>query len=276
MRKRNRVCPPRIITPEVELKDLSEINKKMLETEGIIYLPDMWCLTTREIYTAFFNDGKKCGDNLTTLFRNKLYPLVSSPKYRAQMRLLYEQFPIFQGLLPLLDEILFSFFQSRFNVSYVALFPVVEGLLLRWANKKKEIKDFKMYDFISSKKNDILKKHPNDAWCKHNFDLLEFIICNFLFKHSDKKSVETMFNRNVMMHLLNDPTTPISHKNCMRLLTIIDLIANCYLYDYPLEAGGTIGNTACYKYQEEGQEEIKRLTITYYLIQELTQLPKSN
>mgnify|MGYP006962946564 CR=1 FL=1 len=85
-----------------------------------------------------------------------------------------------------------------------------------------------------------------------------------------------MFNRNVMMHLLNDPTTPISHKNCMRLLTIIDLIANCYLYDYPLEAGGTIGNTACYKYQEEGQEEIKRLTITYYLIQELTQLPKSS
>jgi len=265
----------KIITPEVELADLLEINKQMLEKEGIIYLPDMRCLTTREIYTSFFNDGETCGNNLILLFTKELYPFVSSSQYRAQMRLLYDQLPIFKGLLPLLDEVLFNFFTHRFNVAYVALLPVVEGLLLRWANRKKDTQDFKIRDFIDSKRKEILEKHLNDMWCKHNFELLKFIICDFLFKHSDKQSIETMFNRNVMMHLLNDPNTPVSHKNCMRLLTIIDLIANCYLYDHPLE-GGKIGNTSCYKYQEQTQEKLKQISIMYNLIERTTPLPKSN
>ena len=254
----------RIITPDNELENLLQINKEMIKKEGIVYLPDMWFLTTKEFDIALFQDNMQCGNNLVNLFKNKIYPLVSSPCYRAEMRLLYEQLPIFQGLLPLLDEILLLFFAHKYISAYISLFPVVEGLLLRWANKLKDTHDFKFRNFIGTKSQEIIQKHPNDMWCKHNFELLKYVICDFLFKHSDDVSIETMFNRNVVLHLLNDPDYLKSQKNCMRLFTIIDLIANCYIYEYPLEGGGRIGNTFCYKFQETGQGKVNKIAKKYY------------
>jgi len=254
------------ITPNDELEDLLRINKEMLQKEGIMYLPDMCCLKTVEVYSALFKDNMQCGDNLKNLFNNKIYLFVSSYYYRAKMRLLYEQFPIFQGLLPLVDEVLLLFFAHKYISAYIALFPAVEGLLLRWANKLKDIDNFKFRDFMKAKSQEVINNHSGDMWCKHNFKLLKFIICDFLFEHSDKCSIETMFNRNVALHLLNNPEYLQSQKNCMRLFTIIDLIANCYSYDYPLQKGGRIDNTFCYEFQEKEQEKVKKMAQEYYTI----------
>lgn len=254
-------------TTDNELEDLLQINKEMLQKEGIIYLPDMWYLKTREINEALFKDNMQCGSNLENLYKSKIYPLVSSYHYRAQMRLLYEQLPIFQGLLPLLDEVLLLFFARKYISAYMTLLPVVEGLLLRWADKLKDIDTFKFRDFIEAKSQKVIKNHQKDMWCRHNFELLKFIICEFLFKRSDKFSIETMFNRNVALHLLNDPEYLQSQKNCMRLFTIIDLIANCYIYDHPLAGGGRIGNTFCYKFQEEGQKRVEILAKEYCAVE---------
>ena len=193
------------ITPNDELEDLLRINKEMLQKEGIMYLPDMWCLKTVEVYSALFKDNMQCGDNLKNLFNNKIYLLVSSYHYRAQMRLLYEQLPIFQGLLPLLDEVLLLFFARKYISAYITLLPVVEGLLLRWADKLKDIDNFKFRDFMKAKSQEVINNHSGNMWCKHNFELLKFIVCEFLFKRSDAHSIDTMFNRNVVLHLLNDP-----------------------------------------------------------------------
>lgn len=256
-------------TPDNELEDLLQINEEMLQKEGIIYLPDMWYLKTIEIDTALFRDNMTCGDNLVNLFKDRIYPFVSSYHYRAEMRLLYEQFPIFKGLLPLLDEVLLLFFAHKYISAYITLSPIVEGLLLRWAGKLKESKDFDFKNFVELKAKEIINNHPQDMWCKHNFELLRFIVCEFLFKHSDVQSIDTMFNRNVVLHLLNDPEYFKSQKNCMRLFTIIDLIAYCYTYDYSLEGGGMIGNSSCYKFQEEGQEQIEKLAMRYCTIEKI-------
>lgn len=252
-------------TPKDELTDLLEINKKMLQNEGIIYLPDMYFLKTREIDTALFQDNMQCGEHLIKLFREKLYPFVSNYQYRAEMRLFYEQFSVFQGLLPLIDEVLFLFFAHKYISAYISLCPIVEGLLLRWAGKLKNTENFNFYKFIKEKTQKNIKANPEDMWRGHNFKLLEFIVCDFFFRHSDNSTIETMFNRNVTLHLLNNPEYIQSQKNCMRLFTILDLIANCLIYEYPLECG-RIGNVSCYKYQEEGQNKISELAGQFYTL----------
>lgn len=261
----------KIRTPNDELQDLLVVNKEMLKKEGIIYLPDMHYLKTIEIDHAFFADDRKCGKNLVNLYREKLYSLVASFQYRAEQRLLYEQLPIFQRLIPLMDEVLENFFSEKYISSYLTLVPVVEGLLLRWAQKKKEIKNFNFDVFIKEKIVELKHKYSGDLWIGHNLDLLEHIITDFFFAHSNDNNIETMFNRNVVSHLLNDPDYINSQKNCLRLFTIIDLIAKCYTYDFQLEGDGYIefpqGGIFCEKYLAERQEIIKENIAKYSYFQ---------
>lgn len=166
-------------SPKDELEVLLEINKHMLQNEGIIYLPDMYFLKTIEIDTALFKDNMQCGEHLVKLFREKLYPLVSNYEYRAEMRLFYEQIPVFQGLLPLMDEVLFLFFAHKYISAYIALCPIVEGILLRWAGKLRDTNKFNFYQFIKEKTQKNIESNPEDMWRVHNFKLLEFIVCDF-------------------------------------------------------------------------------------------------
>ena len=263
----------KIRTPDDELRDLLTINKEMLKKEGIIYLSDMQHLKTIEFDNAFFTDNGSCGENLLNLYRKKIYSLVAGFQYRAEQRLLYEQLPIFLGLLPLIDEVIENFFSQKYISAYLALVPAVEGLLLRWAQKNKESNNFSFKKFIKNKVIELKQRYSNSTWTKCNLDLLEYIIVDFFFAHSDENYIETMFNRNVVSHLLNDPNYLNSKKNCLRLFTIIDLIAKCYTYDFPLEGGGSIelpyGKILCEKYLADGQDIIKKNMMKYKIISNL-------
>lgn len=247
-----------------EINETLKINIQMLEKEGIVYLLDFKCLKTMEIDKAIYEHKEH------ELYVSKIYPYIISINYRAQQRLFYEQLPIFKGLLPLINEGIDSFYAEKYISSYVSLVPVIEGLILRWAGKKGDTSSYKVNDLIEPKITNLLETMKDVPWCCHNLKLLDHIICNYFYKRSSEKTVKTMFNRNVVSHLLNDPEYLASQKNTLRLLTIIDLIAICYSYDYKLETGGVIGNSYCYKYQELGQETIAKYARHYSFINSLS------
>ena len=249
-----------------EINDILRINKQMLKEEGLFYLLNSKNTKAIDFRNALISDGNKSGSHIKKLYNDCVRKHVISPEYRAEQKILYEQLEIFKGIIPLIDEVLELFFMQKFIGAYISLIPSVEGLLLKWS-KESPLKRFKPIDFIKNRVGLLKKKNEENYWDIHNLELLEYIICDFFFSRSNEDNIQHMFNRNVVLHGLNDITSDKAKENVIRLFSIIDLIALCYKSEFPLEGGGSIKTKGCAiscdKYYELNQDRIKNLTIYY-------------
>ena len=245
-----------------ECKLIFNLNKKLLKKEGCLYLLDYKCITTGELFKAYFNDGKKYGNNIKELITNRVYPLISTPIHRARQRLLYEQLPHFKSLLPIIDEALENFFLGRYIGCYMMLVPVVEGLLLRWSNSNTK---FKPKEFIKQKTLELFNKNKY-FWLRHNILLLRYSIRKHFFNNDKSANTEMMYNRHLVSHLKGNITPIIAKKNSTRIFSIIDLIAICMSYEIKFESCEIEvphGRITTSKYKIEGKEFVRNLVIKY-------------
>ena len=253
---------------DTEVKEcelLFNLNKDLLWDEGCIYITDYRCMTTKEFYEAYCSDGKKYGINMRNLITKKVYPLVSNPKNRAQQRLLYEQIPAFKSILPIIDEALGNYFLGRYIGCYMMLVPVIEGLLLRWAEPKNITQEFDFRKFIKDKTLTLAKEHQN-SWCCHNIALLRYFIVGYFFNRSDSTDLNRMYNRNLVSHLLGDIDFLKAAKNSTRIFSIIDLIAICMSYEIKFESCEIEvphGKITTNKYKIEGKNFVDNLIKKY-------------
>ncbi len=253
-----------------EINDILRINKQMLEEDGLVYLLEFKTMVGYDFKKALISDNDKCGENIKKLYNKCIKPHIVSPEYRAEQRILYEQLEIFNSTIPLIDEVLESFFMQNFICAYISLIPLVERLLLKWSGMS-PLKTFKPKDFIEERVELLKNKNKESNWDIHNLELLKHIISKFFFVRSNNKNIEHMLNRNVISHGLNDITRDKAKENVIRLFSIIDLIALCYKLEFPLEGGGTVKISErnillCEKYYELNQGRIKNFARYYATI----------
>ncbi len=242
-----------------EIKIILSINKQMIKYNGLFYILDFRCFSTKQFFDALHNN------QIENLYSGRIFPLLTNPTYRAEQFLLYRQLPIFHPILPLIEEAIKSYFATNYIVAYFSLVPAVEGLLRRWhGNPYDEINPIAFVNRKTAElKNTLRESHENALnWQGHNLELLKYSIKNF-FARPNNNETSHKFNRNIISHLLDMPNIMNAQENCLKLLSIIDLIAKCYTYEHPLPGGGRIemGSSCifCAKYLEEGQPEIQKL-----------------
>ncbi|MFH0702378.1 MAG: hypothetical protein V2B14_02410 [bacterium] len=228
--------------PVQELKDLKQFNKILLKEAQIFYLPEWKNLKTVEMYDA-------------------------------EKRIEYEQLSIFKPFLKLIDYSTICFYQNNYICSHFSMVPIIEGLLRKWHIENKNGDEFNEFKFIKNITNSIKQKYKKDKdnvnynrVCLH-CDLLKDITTNIYFTSCKQNNVS--FNRHLVAHLLDDPNYFESRKNTFRLFCLIDLIAQCYVYDNPIKSKSvyvktSYGGKYCYKYEIDNrarQEAFKQFYI---------------
>jgi len=85
--------------------------------------------------------------------------------------------------------------------------------------------------------------------------LIKDVTNKVYFKNTNSCKEENIsFNRHLVSHLLEDPDYFESRKNTLRLFCFMDLIAECYAYDHPIQSKQvsvktSYGSKTCYKYE---------------------------
>ena len=149
----------------------------------------------------------------------------------------YTDLEPFKSLVKVIDAATLAYYSDNFFCSYMALIPVVEGVLDRWG--KEDIPNYNPDSAIRPR----IELLFNHAELKLNHDIywhqylliqhawLQTTLANVFFAHGSshlKKGHTDGFNRSVMSHMLAVPDMFDSNVHSLRVFLLLDVLAILY------------------------------------------------
>ncbi|MBL9006001.1 MAG: hypothetical protein JNJ46_17235 [Myxococcales bacterium] len=162
---------------------------------------------------------------------NYLFRIVLDPRYRARLLLKrYNKVPLFQEFAYLIEAAYFACLRDNYAAAFMTILPVIEGIMLRWANRPRHQKKMTFME-ISKFVRDTPVRNPllstpffADCWAKTCSAIIE----DHLYKSTSTGPSFSNFNRHLALHVLEtkDFCTP---QNIMRAFLLLDLLGDLYL-----------------------------------------------
>lgn len=215
-----------------EIEDLKKFNTECIKDIGLFYLPSWANITVSEFYNKDYE-----------YIIGKIHPLQAKPEYRSAIRLFYNQFKIFKPFMQQIDSATLSFFEGNYISACFTLAPLVDGLLIRWANGNEDYKSTLFVDvatkgnrnnFLEARISSLKQKHNNDVIVCHNLDILKIFTENY-FEFSTRSKNKIKFNRERLLHLLAETNQKECFIYSLHLFAVLDLIVWCYSYEFTIE-----------------------------------------
>lgn len=163
---------------------------------------------------------------------------VALPWRRAyQTTYFYTEMEPFKQLVKVIDAATLAYYSDNFFCSYMALVPVVEGVLDRWGMEN--ISNYNPDGPIKPRIKLVLnhaesKLNPDIYWHKYlliQHAWLQTTLENVFFAHGSshlKKGHTDGFNRSVMSHMLAVPDMFDSNVHSLRVFLLLDVLAILY------------------------------------------------
>ncbi len=185
---------------------------------------------------AEFKQVKKLLKNMPEN-KHKLIKVVENavldPRIRAlQKKGRFEHFSAFKDFTHLIEAATICFYRENYHSSYMTLFPVIEGVILRWSGYNgggDKPESEKIRKFFS--KSHTRQPCPGNPLFHEVFSkACDKVINEHFYKPSKRGAAHANFNRHLAAHLLNNSQFA-TKENCIRLFLLIDIMTELFLYE---------------------------------------------